>query len=302
MGFTAMHRLRIVSIVAAFAALLLIAAFAARLPPGPAVAQEVEPVAPAAQIEEPAAAPAIGEEALGELGTEAATPGEEGVEESESGALDYTLLQLIQFGGIVGYIIIFLSLVAVALIIDDLLLLRRKVLLPADEIEELRDLIDAGRGAEIVAGPPRSSFVGAMAISGLREADRGYEAVVKGMEDAADEVAGRLLRRIEYLNVIANVSPMLGLLGTVLGMVAAFNQISVSAGGADPRLLAAGIFQALMTTVMGLTVAIPAFFAFSLFRNRVDALAAEAAARAEDVMSPLRPVQAPRPRAVAVHS
>jgi biopolymer transport protein ExbB len=206
-----------------------------------------------------------------------------------SGGLDYNLVQLIQFGGIVGYVIIALSVIAVGLIIDDLLLLRHKVLLPADEIEELRALVAAGRGAEVAAGQPRSSFIGAMAVAGLRELDRGYEAVVKGMEDAADEVTGRLLRRIEYLNVIANVSPMLGLLGTVMGMVQCFNQISVAAGGADPRLLAAGIFQALMTTVMGLIVAIPAFFAFSLFRNRVDALAAAAAARAEEVLSPLRP-------------
>ena len=207
----------------------------------------------------------------------------------ESGALNYTLAQLIQFGGVVGYFIILLSFVAVALIIDDLLLLRRKVLLPEAEIEELRTLIEAGRGHEIAAGPPRSSFIGAMAVAGLREIERSYDAVVKGMEDAADEVTGRLLRRIEYLNVIANVAPMLGLLGTVIGMVRCFNQISVAAGGADPRLLAAGIFQALMTTVMGLMVAIPAFFAFSIFRNRVDALAAESAARAEEVLAPLRP-------------
>src|SRR5690606_26889755 len=145
---------------------------------------------------------------------EAAVDGDE-----ESGALNYTLAQLIQFGGVVGYFIIFLSVVAVALIIDDLLLLRRKVLLPEAEIEELRTVVEAGRGHEIAAGPPRSSYIGAMAVAGLREIERGYDAVVKGMEDAADEVTGRLLRRIEYLNVIANVAPMLGLLGTVIGMV-----------------------------------------------------------------------------------
>lgn len=225
-----------------------------------------------------------------EAGVSAELAGDAGEAEGlEAGALNYTLLQLIQFGGIVGYFILFLSLVAVALIIDDLLLLRRKVLLPEAEIDELRGLVEAGRGGEIAAGAPRSSFIGAMAVAGMRELERGYDAVVKGMEDAADEVAGRLLRRIEYLNVIANVAPMLGLLGTVIGMVRCFNQISVAAGGADPRLLAAGIFQALMTTVMGLMVAIPAFFAFSLFRNRVDALAAESAARAEEMLAPLRP-------------
>jgi biopolymer transport protein ExbB len=294
MGFITMQKLRLILFAAAVATAAMV--------PGGAVAQLEEDAAAPAVAEDVAAAPAGAADEVdpGDLTDIGGLDGEGA--ETDDGSLDYTFLQLIQFGGVVGYIIIFLSLVAVALIIDDLLLLRRKVLLPADEIEELRDLVESGRGAEVVAGAPRSSFVGAMAVSGLREMDRGYEAVVKGMEDAADEVAGRLLRRIEYLNVIANVAPMLGLLGTVIGMVACFNQISVSAGGADPRLLAAGIFQALMTTVMGLTVAIPAFFAFSLFRNRVDALAAEAAARAEDVMSPLRPVQPVRPRAVAAHS
>jgi len=248
-----------------------------------------DPGGAAAEVGGDVAAPiddTVGAADVGDTGVEDAEA--EG-EAEENGALNYSFIQLIQFGGVVGYVIIFLSVVAVGLVIDDLLLLRQKVLLPAAEVEEIRTLVQSGRGAEIANGEPRSSFIGAMAVAGLRELDRGYEAVVKGMEDAADEVTGRLLRRIEYLNVIANVSPMLGLLGTVMGMVQCFNQISVAAGGADPRLLAAGIFQALMTTVMGLIVAIPAFFAFSLFRNRVDALAAAAATSAEDVLAPLRP-------------
>jgi len=263
---------------AAVAALLTLGSIAGVTP---LLAQEGEPAVDAAAESDLPAASADG------------TPVDETVDPEagaeQSGSLDYTFVELIQFGGIVGYIIIFLSLVTVALIIDDLLLLRRGVLLPADEAEEVRTMVAQGRGAEIAAGPPRSSYIGAMAVGGLRELDRGYEAIVKGMEDAADDVSGRLLRRIEYLNVIANVAPMLGLLGTVMGMVKSFNTISVAAGGADPRLLAAGIFEALMTTVMGLIVAIPAFFAFSFFRNRVDALAAEAAVRSEELLSPLRP-------------
>jgi biopolymer transport protein ExbB len=270
---------------AAIAALLTLGPIAGVTP---LLAQEGEPAveAPADAAPPPAAeSDPPAQPADGTLADEAVDP-EAG---AESGSLNYTFVELIQFGGIVGYIIIFLSLVAVALIIDDLLLLRKGVLLPADETEEVRTMVAQGRGAEIAAGPPRSSFIGAMAVGGLRELDRGYEAIVKGMEDAADDVTGRLLRRIEYLNVIANVAPMLGLLGTVMGMVKSFNTISVAAGGADPRLLAAGIFEALMTTVMGLIVAIPAFFAFSFFRNRVDALAAEAAVRSEELLSPLRP-------------
>ncbi len=248
---------------------------------GPAVEEAAGgPAAPQAQ-----AAPAESEPAV-EEGAPAAP-----------GGLDYTLIQLVRFGGVVGYVIILLSVVAVALIVDYALLLRPKVLVPPREVDELRERLASGRYDDVAE--PRASFVGAVTVAGVAERERGYEAVVKAMEDRGDELTGRLLRRIEYLNMIANVAPMLGLLGTVIGMVKCFNQISVAAGGADPRLLAAGIFQALMTTVMGLVVAIPAFFAFSIFRNRVDALVAEATAIAEDLVVPLRPPTAPvRPAAL----
>ncbi len=255
---------------------------------GPAVAQDAAPPVfdePVAEVEVDAGF--AGEDV--ELGEEALL--DEAGEESEdeaTGALDYTLMELIGFGGIVGYIIIGLSFVAVALMVDDALLLRRKVLMPPSEIDELRGLIAEGN-FDAVAESPRASYIGAMVAAGAQEHDVGYDAVVKGMEDCADGLTGRLLRRIEYLNIIANITPMLGLLGTVIGMVNCFNQISVAAGGVDPRLLAGGIFQALMTTVMGLIVAIPTMFVFSLFRNRVDALAAEAAQCAEDITTPLRP-------------
>jgi biopolymer transport protein ExbB len=88
--------------------------------------------------------------------------------------------------------------------------------------------------------------------------------------------------------MIANISPMLGLLGTVMGMVASFNQISVSVGGVDPRRLASGIFEALMTTVMGLIVAIPSLYAYGIFRNRVDSVVATATSLAEDIVAPLK--------------
>jgi biopolymer transport protein ExbB len=239
-------------------------------------------------------AEAIPGDEVGEFAGDEILPGDEILDDGEAdgdeagGALDYTLVELVAFGGVVGYLIIALSFVAVALVVDDALLLRRKVLMPPDEVDELREMIDAGRYQEVTE-TTRASFVGAMASAGVTERSRGYEAMVKAMEDCADGLTGRLLRRIEYLNIIANVTPMLGLLGTVIGMVKCFNQISIAVGGVDPRLLAAGIFQALMTTVMGLIVAIPSLFAFSLFRNRVDSLAAEATQRAEEIVAPLRP-------------
>ena len=210
---------------------------------------------------------------------------------NESGSgLNYSLIDLIKFGGWVGYVIILLSVAAVALVIEYAISIRPKALMPEADISELEAQMKAGSYDEITAKLQNgdTSFLTTVVARGVKERDRGYDAIVKGMEDAGDELTGRLLRKIEHLNIIANIAPMLGLLGTVMGMVNSFNQISVSVGGVDPRRLASGIFEALMTTVMGLIVAIPALYAFGIFRNRVDSVVATAAAAAEDLVEPLK--------------
>jgi len=205
-------------------------------------------------------------------------------------ALNYSIIDLIKFGGIVGAIIILLSFVAVALVIEYALSIRTKTIMPAEDAKQLGEMIGAGRfeQVEAKADSESPSFLSAVVAAGVRERTRGYDAVVKAMEDCADALTGRLLRKIEHLNIIANIAPMLGLLGTVMGMVRSFNQISVAVGGVDPRRLAAGIFEALMTTVMGLVVAIPALYAFGIFRNRVDAVVAQASEQAAEIIEPLK--------------
>jgi len=210
--------------------------------------------------------------------------------EESTTALNYSLIDLVQFGGWVGYIIILLSVGAVALVVEYSLSIRQKTLAPADEIESLTALVASGAYDQVSAklNDESPSFLTTVVARGVREHDRGYDVVVKHMEDASDEQTGRLLRKIEHLNLIANIAPMLGLLGTVVGMVASFNQISVSVGGVDPRRLAGGIFEALMTTVMGLIVAIPSLYAYGIFRNRVDAVVASTSSKAEDIVAPLK--------------
>jgi biopolymer transport protein ExbB len=110
----------------------------------------------------------------------------------------------------------------------------------------------------------------------------------KAMEDAVAEQAAKLYRKIEYLSVIGNIAPMCGLLGTVTGMIFAFQEVAVSQGTAGASDLAAGIYSALVTTVAGLVVAIPSLGAFAIFRNWIDQLIAEAAYMASHVFSPVR--------------
>ena len=90
------------------------------------------------------------------------------------------------------------------------------------------------------------------------------------------------------LTVIGNIAPMVGLLGTVMGMIMAFQRVAVTQGSAGAADLAEGIYQALVTTVGGLIVAIPSLGAFAIFRNRVDQFVAEVAYLAQQVFIPLK--------------
>ena len=127
-----------------------------------------------------------------------------------------------------------------------------------------------------------------MLHAGLSEVDGGYSAVEKAMEDAIAEQTARLYRKIEYLSVIGNIAPMLGLLGTVIGMIVAFREVASTQGAARAADLAEGIYLALVTTVEGLLVAIPSLAAFAVFRNRVDQLVAETTYAAQHAVTPFK--------------
>lgn len=198
---------------------------------------------------------------------------------------DRNFVDIILEGGIVGFIIIALSIAAMALIIEHLITIRRGALMPLGLAEEVHQLIGEGRFAQAEQQCKlRPSFLGYVLGAGLAEARLGYAAVDKAMEEASQEQAARLFRKIEYLSVIGNLAPMLGLLGTVWGMVVAFMQFEQTP---NPQVaqLAPGIYKALVTTVMGLVVAIPVLASFAIFRNRVDQLVAETTLLAEHVFS-----------------
>jgi biopolymer transport protein ExbB len=211
-------------------------------------------------------------------------------ETDPEGGYNIDMVQMVKHGGIVGYIIIFLSVVALALVIEYAFTIRKSVLIPPKTIIEMTDLIGEKRHHEI-ANHCGTSFIGKIVGAGMAEADFGYDSMVKAMEDSGEECGARLTRKIEHLSIIGNITPMLGLLGTVIGMLITFNRIfeaSQLTGIVDPRHLAGGIFKALVTTVMGLIVAIPSLYAFSLFRNRIDSLIAEVMTVAGNLLSPFK--------------
>jgi len=211
------------------------------------------------------------------------------VDATKSNANDMSVFDLIQKGGVVGYMIIVLSIVSLGLIIDYFLTIRKSRILPDKDVAVLRKLIENPNPDEMVAfEKTEPSFLSKVTLAGLKESHHGYDAMIKAMEDAAEALASGIARKTEHLNVIGNISPMLGLLGTVIGMLRCFNEIAHVAGTIEPKQLAGGIFEALVTTCMGLIVAIPALYSYAIFRNRVDEYTGEASLLAEQLVSPFK--------------
>ena len=192
---------------------------------------------------------------------------------------------LLEAGGTIGWIIVASSVWMVALLLQQLLILRRGAVMPSGLAQEVHARLGAGQVPEALeACQARPSFLGYVLASGLRELDRGYGAVEKALEDAAQQQAARLFRGLEYFTVIGTIAPMLGLLGTVWGMILAFMEFEQKA---NPQVseLAPGIYKALVTTLQGLVVAIPALTLYAVFRNRVDELVSQASLLAEHVFA-----------------
>lgn len=181
------------------------------------------------------------------------------------------------------------SLASWALIIALIRSNRRAEIVPPEEVEQTRALLRDGKVAEVARLADESgSHFGAVMRDTLREVEQGYDAMSRALERAGEEHTAQRLRRIETLNVIGAIAPMVGLFGTVYGMILAFQEIVASGGSPDPVDLAAGIGTALTTTFWGLVVAIPALAVYAMVRNTIDALTAEAALAAEETLRPFK--------------
>lgn len=205
--------------------------------------------------------------------------------ETEAGM---TWLETIQSGGIVGYIILGMSVLAMALVIMHFVQIRRAALMPPVHVEQLDELLargDVNGALEYCLEPQHDSYLVRILTAGLTRYQKsafGAFEIKTAIEEAGEDQTARLYRSTDALGVIGTIAPLLGLLGTVLGMVGAFESIGQSGGGgADHEALAGSISLALVTTLMGLTLAIPCMALFSFFRNRIDAFASEAAMEIE---------------------
>ena len=208
-----------------------------------------------------------------------------------------TILKMLFGGNALGLVIVglilLLSIVSVYFIIEHFLTISRRRLMPDDVLDELERLIIHGeinKAIEVCSQGKNYSLATEVILAGLhryKSSEFGFAEYRSAVEEAGEDQTGKLYRRTEVLNVIGAIAPMLGLTGTVLGMIEAFTTIASLEGMARPQELAGGIGQALITTLLGLVVAIPTMVAFSYFRNKIDSLVAEAGKRIERVMMPL---------------
>jgi biopolymer transport protein ExbB len=201
--------------------------------------------------------------------------------------------------------IFILSIVSVTFIVRGFLQARQAVVAPPATVERIREMITNRQYQELLAFTETDpSFISKSINPALRRAPN-YSAMKDAMEIAVGEETADAFRRIEILNVIGNLGPLLGLLGTVLGMIESFDAMNRAGGSANPALLAGGIATALAHTFLGLFLAIPTLAAFGILRTMVDRLTARAALVAEELLNLMKPgsetkptVTPPRPATV----
>jgi biopolymer transport protein ExbB len=206
----------------------------------------------------------------------------------------FSVLQYINQGGIISYILVLISFVAVAIIIRNLLLFRRQRLAPPQTVMRLSELLgdnDLAGAAAYCNAPSNSCFLTRVFGSALQRCARstfGLLEIRTALEEAGAREADRLHRANDPVGIIAAIGPMLGLLGTVLGMIGAFMTIGTLEGSARSAKLAEFMSLALVNTAEGLIVAIPCTIAFSLFRRRADALLTDMGELIEDLANRLQ--------------
>ena len=180
------------------------------------------------------------------------------------------------------------SVLAGAVIVRCVLEIRKGVVLPEESERTLRRLIRDQKWPELSAYVERDkSFLSCVVKAALEAPGGDKESMREAAEIAAGEQAGAWFRRIEPLNVIGNMGPLLGLAGTVWGMIIAFASLGQSGGQANPAALSTGISKALFHTLLGLMLAVPALLTFGFYRATVDRLCTRAMALAGELVEML---------------
>ena len=201
-----------------------------------------------------------------------------------------TLGQVFQDAGTIGWCIVLLSVIAMGVIIKFFVDLKRDKLAPPDLLDELDALIEEKNFDEALGiCEDEDNVISNVVLAGLNKIKQPFGTIELAVEEALDEESVKLHMKVGWLSLIAQVAPMMGLLGTVAGMITCFGTIAEKETGVSPKDLAGGIKAALITTLFGLIVAIPVASAFVFFRNRVVMITLETSALCEELFERFRP-------------
>ncbi|MBW1921271.1 MAG: MotA/TolQ/ExbB proton channel family protein [Deltaproteobacteria bacterium] len=182
------------------------------------------------------------------------------------------MIDLVAKGGIFMYPIVLCSIIALAIFIERLWVLQRKNVIPSEFIHNVEDLLKKRKISDaIFLCQGNASSIARVFLAGIKNAGKGMWLVKESIEEMGGREAVILEKRIGILSTIANIAPLLGLLGTVSGMIKTFKVISVQGVG-NPAPLAGGIAEALITTAAGLSVAIPTLVCYRILRDKAESL------------------------------
>jgi biopolymer transport protein ExbB len=183
--------------------------------------------------------------------------------------------EIVRAGGPFMWPIILCSIGAAAIILERLWTLQERRVLPRDLTQRVWQLVESNQVNEkVIAALEQNSPLGKVLAAGLANRHRSREIMMERLEDAGRHVVHELERFLNTLGTIASISPLLGLLGTVTGIIKSFNALQAGAAG-DPRMLSGGIAEALIATAAGLCVAIPALISYRYLRGRVEGFVIE---------------------------
>ena len=191
--------------------------------------------------------------------------------------------------GPIGYLIMLMSVVAVALIIENFMTIKREKLAPPDLLDELEALFDGENFQDAVElCEQEKNYLTNVVGAGLSKLGHSFETMQTSIREMQTEESVKLFQKIGWLSLISAIAPMMGLFGTVTGMFITFGKIASTGGNVNPAVLAGGIKMALITTMLGLSVAIPVGIAFFTLRNRVIRTSTEINAITEDIFERFR--------------
>ncbi|MDD4786213.1 MAG: MotA/TolQ/ExbB proton channel family protein [Pirellulales bacterium] len=267
-----------------FALLIVGAAAALTLSGGaPAYAADEPPLdLDLGAAEPPAADPAPEAPTPSEAPSEALSDAPSAAPESES----YLVFLFRSLGWTFSLTFLALSFITVALFVMNLLAVRRDALIPETLVQTFEGHLNEKRYQEAYEiAKADESFLGLVLSAGLEKLQSGYAQAIEAMQEVGEVESMKLEHRNSHLGLVGMISPMVGLLGTVVGMVASFRTIAESPTTPKPSELAAGISQALITTLIGLLIAIPAIGAYNILKNRLARLVLEVGIISDGLMS-----------------